>query len=98
MTNSSITIQWGPVVCIHRNGKITDYIVQYGVYENAATQNMSISGGATNRTTISGLNFATNYSIEVAAVNRAGIGVFSAPLIVTTQGTVFIVLYFNMLL
>ena len=62
--------------------------MQYGVYENAATQTMSISGGAANRTTISGLNFATNYSIEVAAVNRAGTGVFSAPLIVTTQGTV----------
>ena len=89
VTNSSITVHWGTVECIHRNGEITGYSLQYGVHGNEITQTMKILGDVTNSTTILGLNFATNYSIEVAAVNRAGIGVFSAPLIVTTQGTVF---------
>ena len=88
MTNSSITIQWEPVVCIHRNGEITGYIVRYGVIGDGSTQTMSVLVSATNSTTILGLSFATNYFIEVAAVNRAGTGVFSAPIIVTTQGTV----------
>ena len=38
---------------------------------------MNVSGGATMETTISGLNSATNYSIEVAAVNSVGTGVYS---------------------
>jgi len=29
--SSSITVQWGAVDCIHRNGDITGYSVQYGV-------------------------------------------------------------------
>ena len=61
--------------------------MQYREYVNVVAQNI-ISRSATNSTTISGLNFATNYSIKVAAVNRAGNGVFSAPLIVTTLGIV----------
>ena len=89
MTKSSITVQWGPVECIHRNGEITGYIVQYGVYGSETVRNMSIPEGDTNRATMLGLKSATSYYIEVAAVNRAGTGVFSAPLIVTTQGTVF---------
>ena len=75
--------------CIHRNGEITGYILQYGVYGSEAKQLMSILGGDTNRATILELTSATTYSIEVAAVNRNGTGVFSAPLIVTTQGIIY---------
>ena len=38
---------------------------------------MNVSGETTTETTISGLNTATNYSIEVAAVNSVGIGEYS---------------------
>ena len=31
ITTASITVQWGPVDCIQRNGDITGYSVQYGV-------------------------------------------------------------------
>ena len=77
VTNSSITVQWGLVDCIQRNGDITGYLVQYGVQESGSTQTMSVSGGATTEGTISDLNAATTYSIEVAAVNSVGTGVYS---------------------
>ena len=49
--------------------------MQYGVQESSgSTQTMSVSGGAATEAMISGLNFATNYSIEAAA---AGTGNYS---------------------
>ena len=87
VTSSSITVQWGPVVCIHRNGDITGYSVRYGVQGNGSTQTMSVSGGVTTESMISGLNSATNYSIEVAAVNGAGTGDYSNSISSTTSGT-----------
>ena len=77
VTNSSITVQWGLVDCIQRNGDITGYSVQYGVQESGSTQTMSVSGGATTEGTLSELNAATIYSIEVAAMNNVGTGVYS---------------------
>ena len=77
VTNSSITVQWGLVDCIQRNGDITGYSVQYGVQESGSTQTMSVSGGATTEGTLSELNAASTYSIEVAAVNSVGTGVYS---------------------
>ena len=47
---------------------------------------MNISGDATSQTTLSGLKPSTNYSIEVAAVNIAGPGVYSDPISSITLG------------
>ena len=47
---------------------------------------MNVSGGDTRQTTIPGLNPSTNYSIQVAAVNSAGIGVYSTSHIIQTAG------------
>ena len=85
MTSSSVIVQWGPVDCIHRNGDITGYLVQYGVQGSGNTQTMKV-GGATTETTISGLMQLTNYSIEVAAVNIINTGMYSIPLSVITKG------------
>ena len=41
---------------------------------------MSVSGGSITETTISGLTPTITYSIEVAAVNSAGNGVYSSPI------------------
>ena len=38
---------------------------------------MNVSGGTTTEITISGLSQDTSYTIVVAAVNSAGIGVYS---------------------
>ena len=80
MTSSSITVQWGAVDCIHRNGDITGYSVRYGVQGSGSTQTESVSGGATTEATISGLTPSTSYEIAIAAVNSAGTGEYSEPL------------------
>ena len=82
VTNSSITVQWGPVDCIHRNGNITGYSVRYGVSGTSSYQTVNVSRGST----IIGLKPSTNYSIEVAAVNSAGTGVYSDPISNITLG------------
>ena len=90
VTNSSITVHWEPVDCIHRNGDITGYSILYGVHRSGSTQTIQVSGCATTVTITSGLTSSTNYSVEVAAVNIAGIGMYSTSLIVTTKGITFI--------
>ena len=86
VTSSSISVQWGPVVCIDRNGDITSYSVQYVVVGNGSTQTMIASGGDSTEANITGLMSSTNYSIEVAAVNTINTGVYSIPLYVITEG------------
>ena len=83
VTSSSITVQWGAVNCSHRNGDITGYSVRYGVQESG-THTVNVSGGGATETTISGLMLSTTYSIEVAAVNNAGTGVYSPVIIKET--------------
>ena len=84
VTSSSITVQWGAVDCIHRNGDITGYSVQYG---SGSTQTMSVSGGSVTEATISSLMSSTTYSIQVAAVNIAGTGPYNFALDAMTDGT-----------
>ena len=82
VTSSNITLQWGAVDCIDRNGDITGYSVRYGVQGTAKgdrTVKMAIGDSSGGMYTISGLSAATVYTVEVAAVNSAGIGVYSDP-------------------
>ena len=77
VSSTSITVQWGPVECRHRNGEITGYSVQYERVGSGNRQTMSLVGDTTTETTISGLESSSNYSIQVAAVNRVGTGAYS---------------------
>ena len=86
VTSTSITVQWGEVDCIHRNGDITGYTVRYEVQGNGSTQTATVSGGGSTQIIISGLTPSTNYSIEVAAVNSVGTGVYSNVIFHLTQG------------
>ena len=55
---------------------------------------MSVSGASVTKITVLSLMSSTTYSIQVAAVNSAGVGVHSDLLIVQTEGTLsFCVLY-----
>ena len=51
--------------------------MQYGVVGSGSTQTVSVSGGSVTEATISSLMSSTTYSIQVAAVNGAGTGVYS---------------------
>ena len=85
VTFSSITVQWVAVDCIDHNGDITGYSVRYGVQGSGSTQTRDVSGGGATNMVISGLTSSTNYTVEVAAVNSVGTGVYSDPYIVQTD-------------
>ena len=81
VTTSSITVQWGPVDCIHRNGDITGYSVRYG------SETVSVSGDSSGGMyVISGLMPSTTYSIEVAAETSVGTGPYSTAINQLTDG------------
>ena len=79
-TSSSITVQWGEVECIDRNGEITGYSVRYS--GGGSTQTMSVSGDFSGGMyVISNLESSITYSIEVAAVTGTNlIGIYSSPI------------------
>ena len=78
VTSSSITVQWGAVPCIHRNG---GYSLQYG------SETMSVSGDFSGGMyVISNLEPSTFYSIQVAAMNDDLIGPYSTALDQLTEG------------
>ena len=83
VTYSTITVWWGEVDCIHQNGDITGYLVQYRVMGTSGDQQISI-GGSNTQTTISNLMLSTTYSIQVTAINSAGIGVLTDPVVQRT--------------
>ena len=83
-TPTTITVQWGMVPCIHRNGEITGYSVRYS--GGGSTDTVSVSGANARQTTISGLTPSTDYTIEVAAVNSVGTGPYSSAIIEATDG------------
>ena len=84
-TSSGITVQWEMVPCIHRNGVITSYSVQYEVVGSGSPQTVPVSGGDTVMTVIHDIESSTTYSIQVAAVNGELIGPYSnVPVIVET--------------
>ena len=94
-TSYSITINWELVPCEHRNGDITGYSVRYGEMGTNMTDTtvLNITGASVTEATISNLTLSTTYSIQVAAVNGAGTGVFSnATLVKTVEGSQFLYL------
>ena len=89
VTSSSITVQWGAVDCIHRNGDITGYSVRYGevgsVEGDKSVEMVSGDSGG-GMYDISGLSAATRYTVEVAAVNSVGPGEYSDLMTTLTSG------------
>ena len=87
---SSITVQWGIVDCIHRNGDIIGYSVQYG------SETVSVSGDSSGGMyAITSLMPSTYYSIQVAAVNSVGTGPY-ATLRQLTAGIIYTIPYCNL--
>ena len=84
VTYSSITVRWGSVDCIHRNGDIVGYSVRL----NGGGIEQRIYGNSSFEATITGLMFSTEYSVAMAAVGAGDIiGVYTPfPITAMTDG------------
>ena len=82
VTGTTITVQWKPVDCIHHNGDLLSYLVQYEAQESGDTQTHTAIRG---RAHVLNLMSSTTYSIKVAAVNSAGTGEFSPAIMTETR-------------
>ena len=88
----SLSLLWELVPCEY----ITGYSVRYGEMgtNTIDTTVLNITGASVTKATISNLTLSTNYTIQVAAVNRAGTGVFgNATLVKTFEKSKFLSLY-----
>ena len=86
VTSTNITLQWEVLDCIDQNGDITGYSVRYEAVDSGSTDSVTVEGNSTTSGTVTGLTSSTNYSVEVAAVNGAGVGVYSDLVNITTFG------------
>ena len=84
MTSSTVTVHWRPVDCIHHNGDITGYTVQYGGVGSGNLMTVDVSESIVTEANITNLTSSTAYFFQVAAVNSAGIGIYSDTWMVTT--------------
>ncbi|XP_059587984.1 protein sidekick-2 isoform X1 [Alligator mississippiensis] len=77
-TNQSIMIQWQPPPESHQNGLLKGYIIRYCLAGlPVGYQFKNITNADVNNLLLEDLIIWTNYEIEVAAYNSAGLGVYS---------------------
>ncbi|XP_016072154.1 PREDICTED: protein sidekick-2, partial [Miniopterus natalensis] len=77
-TNQSIMIQWQPPPESHQNGLLKGYIIRYCLAGlPVGYQFKNITDADVNNLLLEDLIIWTNYEIEVAAYNSAGLGVYS---------------------
>ena len=77
-------MQWEEMLCTHRNGEITGYMVN-ATLSGIVVATENVNDGSARVGTISGLNPSTEYFVLVAAVNSAGTGPFSGTPITTAS-------------
>ena len=66
-TLTSITVQWGEVLCEYRNGEITGNIVEYNSTSPSHSGTLTVSGADTRTAVLGGLLPSTTYTIAVRA-------------------------------
>ena len=93
-TRDTITVQWGLVKCIDRNGLITGYRIRAMTSEE---DDRIKTVGDVREATISGLSPSTEYTVSVAAVNNEDTGPYSDGMMVeTVAGMMYIdTAYYN---
>ena len=79
---TSFIVQWETVPCIQRNGDITGYSVRYGVLGNGGMETLTMVVLMTNLT---GLVPDTSYLVQVAGVNRQGVGEYGEITVTTPE-------------
>ena len=60
--------------------------MQYRTDQSGKVESISVPGGDTTETTLSGLFPSTEYWIEVAVANSAVVGEYSSPVVQETKG------------
>ena len=80
--SSSVTLKWNDIPCSSQNGPLLGYVISY-TPDGGTTSTASLPIG---NNQITGLTPCTNYTLMIAAENDAGIGGFSSPLSVLTDG------------
>ena len=80
---TSFIVQWENVPCIQRNGDITGYSVRYGVLGNGGME--TLVGSNILMTNLTGLVPDTSYLVQVAGVNRQGVGEYGEITVTTPQ-------------
>ena len=83
ITVTGITVLWQEVTCLGRNGNITGYMVR--TMRTGEKGTVVEVAGDVMEATVSGLYMATEYTVQVAAVNSVGTGPYSDPLEITSQ-------------
>uniref|UniRef100_H3B6J6 Sidekick cell adhesion molecule 1 n=1 Tax=Latimeria chalumnae TaxID=7897 RepID=H3B6J6_LATCH len=79
-TNQSIMVQWQPPPESEHNGVLKGYVLRYRLAGLPGDyQNKSITGPEINYCLLKDLIIWTQYEIQVAAFNGAGLGLFSKP-------------------
>ena len=73
VTAISITIQWGELPCLERNGEITGYIVEARI-SGTRIITVNINDGSAREATVSELTPSTEYTVTLQAVSSAGSG------------------------
>ena len=84
VTANSITVQWGEVPCMDRNGEITGYTVE-ATLSGMVVATENVNDGSAREGTVFGLTPSTDYLVLVAAFNSVGTGPFSV-ISITTAG------------
>ncbi|XP_037919149.1 protein sidekick isoform X4 [Hermetia illucens] len=78
-SSSEIIIQWQPPLEEHRNGQILGYIIRYRLYgyNNSPWTTQNITNEAQRNYLIQELITWKDYTVQVAAYNNMGVGVFT---------------------
>ena len=74
VTAISITIQWGELPCLERNGVITGYIIEARI-SGTLIRSVNVNDGSAREATLSGLTPSTEYTVSLQAVSSAGSGI-----------------------
>ena len=82
---TSFSVQWENVPCIQHNGDITGYSVRYGVLGNGGMETPTMVGSDILMTNLMGLVPDTSYLVQVAGVNRQGVGEYGEITVTTPQ-------------
>ena len=82
MESRSLSVVWETVPCPHQGGPITGYRLRY--INGSDSYTVNITGEENTQYNLTGLTPFTSYSVQVAAVNDRGTGLYSAPLTVET--------------